>query len=274
MLGTNPQTDGVTFRVPLMQWAFGVLRVFLVFILLWTVLGGALIGLAVSVTSPSAAAPAWVLPAVIVSLLVALALAISLGRKDLRRKIALGVDSLWIGGLFFGSIVPYESVRLVRLAFPRKTVGNVHQVVIERGGRKPASIWLKQRDAEECFAALREFCDRAAAVGKHEELYRPRDSEYEAEATLVLAASLRRRALRTALVCALILLWWGGMLSAVLFAGSSSRGGRGPGGGGVGGLWHLLVVLPIAAAGLAASALRDRREAKRHVAAVLQMRRQ
>lgn len=263
MLGTNPQTDGVTFRVPLTQWMFGVLCVFLVFLVFWLILGGVLIGLAMSVKSPSAAAPVWAIAAVVVSLLAALALAMRFGRNELRRKIVLGVDSLWIGGMFFGSIVPYESVRLVRMAYPRKTVGQVHQVVIERGGRRRASIWLKQRDAEECFAALREFCDRAAAVGKHEELYSPRDAEYEAEATLVLAASLRRRAFRAALLCALILLWWGVMVLGLMLGGGRSSPGGSPQGP-----WHLLAMLPIVAFGMAASAIRDHREAKRHVAGV------
>src|SRR6185503_7903118 len=98
IFGRRPQSQGVAFRTPNLQWMFGMVKVFAMSAMLAMVIGAAFAVLLVvpwSIHGP----PAWlVISSFIAWPILVVGLAARLGRNELRRAVVLFPDGLWIGG--------------------------------------------------------------------------------------------------------------------------------------------------------------------------------
>jgi hypothetical protein len=179
----------------------------------------------------------------------------------MRRKIVLTEDHFWIGGFVFGKTYPYERVRLIKLMHPEKTIGKSHQLVIESASRptsqRNTSLWLKPRDAEECFEAMRSLCPQAPAIGLGDEAFRPAEEQFAGAGHAILAQEFRKKSrqlLRASVVMSIFAIALG---AGLIFGGPKFRQHPKP--------WIGVVVLPMFAAGSFIASRRQKQVSRQHL---------
>ena len=256
----------VAYYTPFGQWVYGTICFGLLWFVAVSVAIGVLFGVALALWPNTV--PTWgVVTLVVANVLVMVVvtwLAAQVGRDYRYRKLVFRDDGVWLGGLIFGRVIPYDDIRLVTLTFPRKTVGMARHLEIQRRGKRTTRIWLRQGEAEECLGALKSLAEGAAAVGVAGDLHMPKDERFHAEAHVALASTHLRKAIIYFVLSAVVGLAWiivssFGFYVGGLFALTNVRA------------WVLLVMIPLASLGWCVSAVRHLRKSRKHAAEARRM---
>lgn len=196
-------------------------------------------------------------PAVIVGIVVGLVAGSLVGigyRRRLPTSLRLRSESLLVGGRWLGMAMLYEEVRLTRLEVPEHGSRRC-RIIHLRGIRGPEyALWLSIADAEDCYAALRGFCDRAAVIGSDGEVETADGETLSAPVRDALAEEFRRRAIRS-LASAVALVVIAVFFAWMLLGGNVSAYGRMK-------AIAAVILLPIGAIGLVFKFFVERRHAR------------
>lgn len=250
----------ITYIGPLSQWVFKAIVVMFVTILLSTMFAAIMWGVVgPAIWKHSPGPPLWWHWAVGLLLLALVIGLVKITSREMRRKIVLTEDHFWIGGFVFGQTYPYERVRLIKLTHPEKTIGKSHQLVIESGPtvRRNTSLWLKPRDAEECFEAMRSLCPQAPAIGLGDEAFRPAEEKFAGAGHAILAQEFRKKSRQMLRASIAMLVFALALGAGLIFGGPGFRQHPKP--------WIGVVALPVFAAGSFIASRRHKHISRKHL---------
>jgi hypothetical protein len=110
----------------------------------------------------------------------------------LRRRLVLRENDVEIGGLALRTTIPYEQLRIIRMAQPSKSMFRRRQIVLERREGRSRFITLSLADANECFETLRTLAPHLVAFDEFGQSKMPLDDAYRDQAHEVFHLELKR----------------------------------------------------------------------------------
>jgi len=211
----------VVFTTPMGTRVIGAIMRACLSMLLTLLVFGSLGGLATTI--PGVQSQPWFVAAVFGLPPIACVLAYVLIKRRQPTRLTLAADRVRVGGRFLGRDVGYDDLALMKIERPEKTIGDGVVLTLRPVRGRQQRLWLRGRDADDCFHALRNMSEHVAAIGLVGETYLPGDPQHSAAGRAAVAGEHRRKA-RRALTSAVIT----GMLAvfaaaSLLLGASNSR---------------------------------------------------